>query len=230
MILKQHYDKSIYLIREARAKYKNLGLFWAGGKDSTLMLYLTKEALYGKLPKVFFLNTTYAFSETKEFLRLVQGIWNFKVIHLMNREALSKGMDPWNNDTFECCAKLKTFMIIDCVEKYNMDALMFGIRWDEHPIRGKETYYSFRDTPEHMRIHPILHWSEENVWRFTKHYNIPYNSLYDRIVDGKRYTSLGCYPCTVPISKEEHLELGERGGRTIDKKKRMERARALGYC
>jgi len=229
MLLKNSYNKSIYIIREARTRFTNLALMWGGGKDSTLMLYLTKEALYNNLPSIIFLDTTFAFRETKEYIRIISKLWNFNLIYFQNREALSKGINPWNYSKIECCTKLKTDALNQCIQKYNFDGLMFGIRWDEHPIRGKEKYFSSRDVPCHMRVHPILHWSEEDVWRFIKKYNIPYNPLYDRIINDKKYKSIGCYPCTKPISQEEYLELGERGGRSLDKEKIMERLRSLGY-
>lgn len=223
------YQKTIHLLREAKATYKNLALMWAGGKDSTLMLYLAKQAYYGQLPPVVFLDTTFAFRETKEFIRTVSKLWNIDLIYAQNRQALSEGCNPWTLSHMECCTKLKTDALHQCISEHGFDALMFGIRHDEHAIRGKEKVWSPRDVPEHMRVHPILDWSEDDVWEFTKKHDVPINPLYNRRVEGKRYYSLGCYPCTKPMLPTDYEALGERGGRSQDKEQIMERLRALGY-
>ena len=229
-MLKDLYERTVYIMREAKSNYKNLAIMWAGGKDSSVALYIAREAYYNQLPKVIFLDTTFAFRETREFIRGISKLWDIDLIYAQNREELSRGMNPYDFSKMECCTKLKTDALIQAIEKYNLDGLMFAIRWDEHPIRGKELYYSPRDIPEHMRIHPMLHWSEEDIWKFIRKHNIPYNPLYDRRIDNKRYYSLGCYPCTKPLTPEEYEELGERGGRSQDKEAIMERLRSLGYC
>lgn len=227
--MREPFQESVYIMREAKANYKNLGLMFAGGKDSMLMTYIAREAFYGDLPTLIFLDTTFAFRETVEFIRNLTKMWKLPIIRAQNREALTKGMNPWDFSKMECCTKLKTDALHTCIKNHGFDALMFAIRWDEHPIRGKELYFSERDVPAHMRVHPMLHWSEQDVWNFIRKYNVPYNPLYDRVVHGKRYFSLGCWPCTEPLSDEEYKKLGERGGRSQDKSRIMERLKALGY-
>ena len=51
----------------------------------------------------------------------------------------------------------------------------------------------------HIRIHPLLDWTEINIWEYIKHENIPFMDLYLDRGDGTRYRSLGCAPCTTPI-------------------------------
>jgi len=91
---------------------------------------------------------------------------------------------------------------------------------------------------EHVRVHPILHWSEIEVWEYIKRNNIPFNPLYISR-NGYRYRSLGCMPCTFPIKSnaktiEEFQEeiyssnIPERQGRR-QKDIIMERLRMLGY-
>lgn len=129
-----------------------------------------------------------------------------------------------------------------------------GIRADEEGSRSKERYFSPRDKksvwdigeqpPEfwdqfntdfppgtHVRIHPLLDWTELNVWEYIKRESIPTVSLYYDRGEGKRYRSLGCYPCTFPIDSTakdvdqiiEELRSGklsniaERSGRAQDK-------------
>jgi sulfate adenylyltransferase subunit 2 len=132
--------------------------------------------------------------------------------------------------------------------------VIVGARADEEGSRSKERYFSPRDEqnewdvgdqpPEfwnqfktdfapgtHVRIHPLLDWTELNIWEYIKRESIPTVSLYYNQGDGKRYRSLGCYPCTFPIESEarnvdeiiEELRTGklsniaERSGRAQDK-------------
>jgi len=41
-----------------------------------------------------------------------------------------------------------------------------------------------------------------NIWEYIERESIPTVSLYYNQGDGKRYRSLGCYPCTFPIDSE----------------------------
>ena len=132
--------------------------------------------------------------------------------------------------------------------------VIVGVRADEEGSRSKERYFSPRDRqsewdvgdqpPEfwsqyktdfapgtHVRVHPLLDWTELNIWEYIKRENIPTVSLYYDQGDGKRYRSLGCYPCTNSIDSEskniddiiEELKSGrlkniaERSGRAQDK-------------
>jgi sulfate adenylyltransferase subunit 2 len=92
-----------------------------------------------------------------------------------------------------------------------------------------------------VRIHPLLHWTELDIWRYTQRENIPYVPLY-LAVDGKRYRSLGESNITVPIESTAdsldqiitELELTrepERAGRTMDNESEdaFERLRTTGY-
>ncbi len=134
-----------------------------------------------------------------------------------------------------------------------LTGVILGVRSDEEGSRSKERYFSPRDIqntwevgdqpPEfwnqfktdfvpgtHVRIHPLLDWTELNIWEYIKKENIPTVSLYYNQGNGKRYRSLGCYPCTFPIESEsrnvdeiiEELRSGklstiaERSGRAQD--------------
>jgi sulfate adenylyltransferase subunit 2 len=83
----------------------------------------------------------------------------------------------------------------------------------------------------HVRIHPLLDWTELDVWKYIARERIPTVSLYYDQGEGLRYRSLGCYPCTSPIASTagtveaiiEELSTGalanvaERSGRAQDK-------------
>lgn len=48
--LSQLENESIYLIREAYSQFKDIGMLWSIGKDSTTLLWMIRKAFYGKIP------------------------------------------------------------------------------------------------------------------------------------------------------------------------------------
>ena len=262
--LQELEKRSIALIREAKAQFKKLAVLWSTGKDSTASLWLCKKAFMGRIPfPVIHIDTGYKFPEIYEFRDKIAKEWNLDLVIAKNEEAMAKDMSP-EKGRFECCTLLKTEALKDLIRAEKFDGLILSIRRDEHGIRGKERYFSPRDEEfkwdyanqpaemwdlyvkpaedySHMRIHPILHWTEYEVWQYVKQEGLPINPLYFA-KDGKRYRSLGCHPCTVPISSnaatiDEIVEelrtskTAERAGRAQDKEKAymMQKLRALGY-
>jgi len=262
--LKELENRSIYILREAYAEFKKPAVLWSTGKDSTTVLWLCRKAFFGKIPfPVIHLDTTYKFKEMYTFRDRLAKEWNMDLVVAKNEEAIEEGVSP-KEGKFECCTRLKTEALMKCLAQNGFDALILAIRRDEHGIRAKERYFSPRDSDfrwnykdqplemwdqyqgitaegTHMRVHPILHWRELDVWEFIKEEKIPINPMYFSR-EGKRYRSLGCKPCTYPIDSfaktiDEIVEelrvskIAERSGRAQDKEHAftMQKLRALGY-
>jgi sulfate adenylyltransferase subunit 2 len=82
-----------------------------------------------------------------------------------------------------------------------------------------------------VRIHPLLDWTELNIWEYIGREQIPTVSLYYDHGDGTRYRSLGCEPCTKPVRSDaatvgeiivelrtgRFAHIAERAGRAQDK-------------
>ncbi len=110
------------------------------------------------------------------------------------------------------------------------------------PVELWDLYQTeFGDECSHVRVHPILHWTELDVWKYIQKEGVPVNPLY-LSRKGKRYRSLGCECCTRPvrsyasdideiIKELETTRIREREGRTQDKEDEftMRRLRSLGY-
>jgi sulfate adenylyltransferase subunit 2 len=262
--LQQLEQRSISLLREAKAQFKNMACLWSTGKDSTTVVWLCKKAFFGKIPfPIIHIDTGYKFPEIYEFRDKIAKEWGFNLVVTKNEEALKNGMNP-KTGRLDCCTQLKTEALKILLRKEKYDALVLAIRRDEHGIRAKERYFSPRDEEfhwnyadqqaelwdlyvkpsedfSHMRVHPILHWTELDVWLYVQKEKLPINPLYFA-KDGKRYRSLGCMPCTVPVPSNaatineivEELKTTttpERAGRAQDKEKAymMQKLRSLGY-
>lgn len=257
-------NESIYIIREAYKKFHKLGMLWSIGKDSTTMLWLVRKAFFGKVPfPVIYIDTGKHFPEMYEFRDWCVDKWNLNLIVSENiKKADEQGIGP--KDKLECCGLRKTKALKDTIDEHKFDALLLGIRRDEHGVRAKERVFSPRnkdfywdyknqppelwdqyktqkETEQHLRVHPILHWTELDIWKYIKRENLPTNPLYFA-KNGKRYRSLGCMPCTQPVESnasnfDEIIEevknstVTERSGRAQDKEEAhaMQKLRALGY-
>jgi len=264
-ILKERENESIYIIREIYAQEKNLALLWSMGKDSTVLLWLCKKAFFGELPfPVIHIDTTYKFPEMYDFRDYYAKEWNLDLIVKKNEKALHNSVGYENSDAADVCHVLKTEPLQKIVQEKNIKGLFVGIRSDEHGVRAKEQAVSLRkedftwdykdyntqvgdiymqkvDKGEHMRIHPLLSWTEIEVWKYMKQENIPVCDLYFA-KDGKRYRSLGCQPITNPVDSNaqtideiivelQNTDVDERSGRAQDKEKEfaMQKLRSLGY-
>lgn len=262
--LKKLENESIYTIREAYTQFKDIAMLWSIGKDSTTLLWLIRKAFYGKIPfPVIHLDTGYKFKEIYEFRDTYAKEWNIDLIVHRNEAALNDGVCP-HRGKFECCTQLKTNALKSVVSERGIKAMYLGIRRDEHGIRAKERVFSLRDqdfewnykeqspemwgqyktkanNEEHLRIHPILGWTELDIWRYIQMENIPITKLYFS-ENGKRYRSIGCETCCNPVSSEADTiekiinelrttNISERSGRAQDKESdyMMQKLRSLGY-
>ncbi|MEI7892819.1 MAG: sulfate adenylyltransferase subunit CysD [Myxococcales bacterium] len=132
--------------------------------------------------------------------------------------------------------------------------VIVGVRADEEGSRSKERYFSPRtrdndwdvgdQPPEfwnqyktdfapgtHVRVHPLLDWTELAIWEYIELESIPVVDLYFDRGAGQRYRSLGCYPCTQPVESTartvsdivrelrtgKFVNIAERAGRAQDK-------------
>jgi len=256
-------NQSIYIIREAYYHYKKLAILWSVGKDSTTLVWLCRKAFLGNVPiPLLHIDTSYKFPQMYKFRDEYSKKWNLQLIIARNEQALSSGMK--SDRKLECCNALKTEGLKQAITQHGFEALLLGIRRDEHGIRAKERYFSPRDEefqwnyqdqpPElwdqyknqaqektHIRVHPLLHWTEKDIWYYIKRENIPVTELYFA-KNGKRYRSIGCVPCCAPIDSQagtideiiqelETTTTSERAGRAQDKEDTytMQKLRALGY-
>lgn len=54
-----------------------------------------------------------------------------------------------------------------------------------------------------IKISPLAHWSEEDVWNYIRAYGIPYNPLHDA-----GFPSIGCACCTRAVKRTEDVRDG----------------------
>jgi sulfate adenylyltransferase subunit 2 len=254
--------RSIAIVREAYFRVSPLCMLWSMGKDSTALLWLARKAFFGSVPfPVVLLDTEMELPEVYQFRDEITREW---ALDLRNEHCPPESsIDPTLPPATRAAAR-KTAGLRALIEREKYRGVIVGIRRDEQATRAKERVFSPR-TPDgawdvkhqppelwdvyhtdiadghHLRIHPLLHWTEVDIWRYTQREAIPIVPLY-LARDGKRYRSLGEYNITVPIEStaatiEEIIaelrstKAPERAGRVMDHETEdaFERLRTGGY-
>ena len=254
--------KSIFILREAFNQFDPMAMLWSIGKDSSVLIWLAKKAFFGDIPfPVAHLDTGKEFPEVYAFRDWAVKEWNLNLIAdaCPPIEEVDQSLPPASR-----FAARKTLGLQQAIDRYQFHALIAGIRRDEQATRAKERVFSprasdnkwsFRDQPPefwdyyntdfppgtHVRVHPLLHWTEVDIWRYIKREDIPVVPLYFS-KNGERFRSLGEIGITFPIKSDasnvdeiiaelEATRDPERAGRAMDHESEdaFERLRESGY-
>ena len=259
--------QSVFIIREAFRKFDKLAMLWSIGKDSSVLLWLTRKAFFGHIPfPLVHVDTRFKIPEMIAFRDQLARDWGFELIVETHHDALAarRTFPDGQVDRVTCCSLLKKDALQSVIARHGFDAVFAGIRRDEEGTRAKERYFSprnaqfqwdFKDQPPelwdqfktdfapgtHLRVHPLLHWTELNVWQYIAREGIPVVPLYFA-KNGRRYRSLGCAPCTQSVASDAAdipsilaelaaSRVAERSTRAQDQESEdaFERLRAQGY-
>ena len=260
--LDQLESQSIYILREAHSRLSPLAMLWSLGKDSNVMAWLARKAFLGRVPfPLVHVDTGRKFPEMYAFRDRYAAEWGIDLIveDCPPLETIDPSLPPAARAAARKSAGLKTV-----IERYGFAGVIAGIRRDEEAVRAKERVFSprgvdsswdFTDQPPefwdhyntetpsgaHIRVHPLLHWTEVDIWRYIAREDIPVVDLYFAR-DGRRYRSLGDRDITHPIPSDaatvdaiiaelETTRVAERAGRAMDHEAEdvFERLRKDGY-
>lgn len=81
--------------------------------------------------------------------------------------------------------------------------VLTGIRWQESARRGKRQMTE--ESSQHktkIYVHPIIDWTEDDVWEYIKMNKLPYISLYD-----EGFKRIGCVLCPMVAGRQLELQL-----------------------
>ncbi len=168
-------------------------LAFSGGKDSMVIKALADMADVGY--DAHFRMTSVDPPEVLRFIRdAYQGVAMERPAESMWQLIVRKGMPPTRRVRY-CCEKLK--------ERGGTGrVVMTGIRWQESGARRKrqmvETCY--KDSSKRY-VHPIIDWSEDDVWEFIRTEKLPYCSLYD-----EGFKRIGCVLCPMHRGRKADIE------------------------
>ena len=267
--MKELLSKTEYILREAKILFKKVGVLWSGGKDSTVLLHIISN-MFKEFPfTVTHLDNGKDFPQTIAHMEEIKDLLKFNIIKEpveIKHDDITGLLCCGHNKTEalkRVIAREKYEAIIVSIrwdehgirgmERY-FSPRDKEFRWNVYnPDKGEMgeslqdaefinwgiAVKDFGENCDHVRVHPLLHWTELDLWRYIRQNRVPVNDLYFS-KSGKRFRSIGCEECSVPVASSaetidqiiKELEISkrkEREGRIQDKELAMQRLRSLGY-
>jgi len=179
---------SIYTLREAYANFESLAMLWSIGKDSTVLLWLTRKAFFGHVPfPLMHVDTDYKIPVMIEYRDQLVKQWKLQMLVGRNIDALKsqKTFPDGAVTRLECCKLLKTKALLDTISgqghrvefdhelgEYVKDesgieytGIIVGARGDEEGSRSKERVFSPRGEHSQWEIgqQPPEFWGQFNT-------------------------------------------------------------------
>lgn len=181
------------------------------GKDSIVVMDLVRQ-VQRDIPMIW-VKPPFLPDETLELADKYEEEWDLDLVVAESRfvddeEFMEKVVYrpnlPKNNPEL-CCELFKVEPLMNKVNEMDLDAWFSGLRNTESEKRDK--YTREWEQGGFIKLHPILNWTEEEVWKYINQEQLPYHPWYD-----EGYRSIGCEPCSSPSEEGED----ERAGRWRD--------------
>ncbi|MCK9219534.1 MAG: sulfate adenylyltransferase subunit CysD [Bacteroidales bacterium] len=195
--------EAIYVLREVASQFEHPALLFSGGKDSIVLVHLSRKAFYpAKIPfPLLHIDTGHNFMETLDFRdRLVSSLQAQLVVGSV-QESIDSGRVVEEQGINASRNLLQTVTLLDTIAKNKYDAAIGGARRDEEKARAKERFFSHRDSfgqwdpknqrpelwylfngkkrmGEHFRVFPISNWTEMDIWQYILAEKIDLPSIY----------------------------------------------------
>lgn len=159
---------------------------------------------------IFTLDTGRLFPETYQLIDTTNEHYNTKLkIYCPQTEDLQRfvathGINPFYESLEKrhaCCQVRKLEPLSRAFR--NLNAWVCGLRNEQSPTRSAMQLIEWDDRHQLLKINPLIHWSEQQVWDYIKANRVPYNRLHD-----KGYPSIGCQPCTRAVRRIDDIRAG----------------------
>ena len=196
-------SEAIYILREVAAQFERPALLFSGGKDSIVLVHLSRKAFFpASIPfPLLHIDTGHNFEEAIAFRDELARKFNARLVVGSVQESIDTGRVIEEKGINASRNVLQTVTLLDTIEKFKFDAAIGGGRRDEEKARAKERFFSHRDEfgqwdpknqrpelwnifngkkrmGEHFRVFPISNWTEMDVWQYILQENIELPSLY----------------------------------------------------
>jgi len=189
-------------------KAGKLALVSSFGAESVVLLHMV-SVLRRDTP-VIFLDTEMLFAETLVYQQEVSerlGLRDVRVIRASATDLSRRDPDRTlhQRDTESCCALRKTEPLNRALEGF--DGWITGRKRYQGGMRADVDFFETEPETGRIKVNPLAHWAPGDVRTYMEENRLPRHPLVT-----KGYPSIGCMPCTSPVSEDEDPRAGRWRG------------------
>jgi len=152
---------------------------------------------------IVLLDTGYLFAETQWFADRLRERYHLNLRIVRPRDDVLA--DQWQTDTEGCCAARKVEPLQRALA--GKSAWVTGLRRADSPSRATTPVVHHDLLRGVVKVNPIATWSDAEVEHYAAMELLPEHPLVAR-----GYRSIGCWPCTAPVSEGEDARAGRWAG------------------
>jgi len=199
------------ILRWAVAEFfPRLTMATAFGAEGCCLIHMLAEI--GKPVRIFNLDTGYQFTETLDLRERIKDRYGIEVEYIYPEMTVQEYEEEHGGPLYihrpdQCCHDRKVLPLRRAVVGYT--AWVSAIRGDQTAHRAAAGLVQWDGKFSLVKINPLLSWTKKDVWNFIHKHDVPYNPLHNQ-----GYPSIGCWPCTRPVSDEEDDRAGRWAGTT----------------
>jgi phosphoadenosine phosphosulfate reductase len=159
---------------------------------------------------IFTLDTGRLFPETYELIDRTNEHYKVKLkVYCPQTEALqqfvaTEGINPFYESIEKrhaCCEVRKLEPLRRAFR--DLDVWVCGLRSTQSVTRSDMRLIEWDERHGLLKINPLIHWTEQQVWDYIRENRVPYNRLHD-----KGFPSIGCEPCTRAVRRIDDVRAG----------------------
>ncbi len=179
-----------------------------GAEDVVLVDMISR---LGRKPRIFALDTGRLHEATYEVMERARERYGVAIeVYYPQREAVEElerqhGFYSFREspEARRLCCKIRK---VEPLERAlsGLEAWITGLR-REQSVTRTEVQFVERDSAHGgiIKLNPLAHWTNEQVWDYLRRHDVPYNRLHD-----EGFLSIGCEPCTRAVAPGEHPRAG----------------------
>jgi phosphoadenosine phosphosulfate reductase len=203
-------DKTVDLLsRISRGIKGPVGLAFSYQAEDSAALHLLLRSGFNDL-EVFTLDTNRLFPEIAGYHKTLENFFGLTITKYYpdpeEEKELEARLGEWGmRESLEnrhfCCQVRKVNPLGKMLAGKN--AWVTGLRASQAVTRSDLKILEYDEKFGLIKINPLFDWSEGDVAEYQKEFGLPENPLYAR-----GFKSIGCAPCTRPVSEGEDIRAG----------------------
>lgn len=201
----RHHSASSVLARALDdPEVGQLALVSSFGAESVVLLHMV--AVTRPATPVIFIDTEMLFAETLVYQQELAERLALRDLRIISAEADDLAQtDPdstlHRRDPDACCALRKTRPLLRALDGF--DGWITGRKRYQAGTRAALEFFEIEDGTGRIKVNPLAHWAREDVQTYMEENRLPRHPLVAR-----GYPSIGCMPCTTPVSAGEDPRAG----------------------